>query len=117
MQSHIKQFISWWHRTAPETPNSLPPLNRVSIAHLYFVCIHPFEDGNVRIARVLVEKALSDALGKPTLIALSQAIERNKNQYYVKLENNNKNDAMKLFKDFRGREPDIEPLLNRRGLK
>lgn len=45
---------------------------------MYFVCIHPFQDGNGRIGRALAEKSLAEYHGEPTLIALSQTIERNR---------------------------------------
>ncbi|MDO9046844.1 MAG: Fic family protein [Methylobacter sp.] len=54
---------------------------RAAIAHLYFVSIHPFEDGNGRIGRAIAEKALAQCLGQPTLIAIAYTIERNKKAY------------------------------------
>jgi Fic family protein len=66
-------------------------LNAASrIAHLYFVCIHPFEDGNGRIGRALAEKSIAQYLGQPSLIALAYTIERKRNDYYSSLERNNK---------------------------
>ena len=53
---------------------------------MYFESIHPFEDGNGRIGRALSEKALSQGLSYPTLLSLSQAIEKNKKAYYNALE-------------------------------
>lgn len=64
----------------------MPPLVRAGIAHLYFVSIRPFEDGNGRIGRALVEKCLSRNMGNPTLIALSSTINDKKNDYYKALE-------------------------------
>ena len=52
--------------------------------------IHPFEDGNGRIGRLLAEKSLALCQGAPTLISLSQTIERNRKAYYDALERNNK---------------------------
>ena len=52
--------------------------------------IHPFEDGNGRIARALAEKSLAQNLGHPSLIALSYTIERARKAYYSALERNNK---------------------------
>jgi len=86
----MQHFIKWWNRTKPGSKNELTPLVRAGVAHLYFVCIHPFEDGNGRIGRALIEKCLSEDMGKPTLIAISQTIYRNKKDYYQKLEDNNK---------------------------
>lgn len=83
-------FVEWFNATAPKQKKALPPLIRAGIAHLYFVLIHPFEDGNGRIARALAEKALAQGLSRPSLIALSYTIERNKKQYYTHLEQNNK---------------------------
>lgn len=85
MQQEMKHFIQWFNESA-----EMPALARASIAHLYFVCIHPFEDGNGRIGRALVEKALAKALGYPTLIALSKQIEKGKKRYYDMLEKANK---------------------------
>ncbi|MBL7684744.1 MAG: Fic family protein, partial [Deltaproteobacteria bacterium] len=90
MHQEMKGFIRWFNDTSPKGKTPLSPLIRAGIAHLYFVSIHPFEDGNGRIARALVEKALSQALGQPTLIALSQIIQDQKKDYYKRLELNNK---------------------------
>ena len=94
IQKEMDQFISWFNRTAPGGKASLPPLIRAGIAHLYFVTIHPFEDGNGRIARALTEKSLSQNLGKPTLIALSSTLSDKKKDYYKILELQNKNNQI-----------------------
>jgi Fic family protein len=86
----MKRFVAWFNETAPGGKTPLPPLTRAGIAHLYFVCIHPFEDGNGRIGRALAEKSLAQNLGQPSLIALAYAIERKRNDYYASLERNNK---------------------------
>jgi Fic family protein len=67
----MKQFIAWFNDTAPNAKHPLPALTRAGIAHLYFVSIHPFEDGNGRIGRALAEKSLAQNLGRPSLIALA----------------------------------------------
>ena len=90
MKQEMAAFLSWFAKTAPNGDAPLPALTRAGIAHFYFVCIHPFEDGNGRIGRAIAEKALSQALGEPTLIALSQCIEKNRKAYYDALEANNK---------------------------
>jgi Fic family protein len=90
----MDQFIRWFNRTAPEGKEPLPALVRAGIAHLYFVCIHPFEDGNGRIARALAEKALSQSLSHPTLIALSHLIQSDKKSYYSALEYANKSNEI-----------------------
>jgi Fic family protein len=85
MEKEMEGFVNWFNDTAPHGNTVLPALTRAGVAHLYFVTIHPFEDGNGRIARALAEKALSQALGQPTLIALSQIIQNNKKSYYEAL--------------------------------
>jgi Fic family protein len=87
----MSRFLTWFNHTTPDGPQPLPALTRAGIAHLYFESIHPFEDGNGRIGRALLEKALSQSVGRPTLIALSQTICRNRKAYYTALEDNNKN--------------------------
>lgn len=86
----MKRFITWFTDTAPGGKTPLPPLTRAGITHLYFVCIHPFEDGNGRIGRALAEKSLAQNLGQPSLIALAYTIERKRKNYYASLERNNK---------------------------
>lgn len=86
----MERFISWFNQSAPDGKRPLPALIRASIAHLYFVCIHPFADGNGRIGRAVAEKALSQCLGGPTLIALSHQIQGERKRYYQALEANNR---------------------------
>lgn len=88
--TEMNRFLAWFNHTAPEGQQPLPALTRAGIAHLYFESIHPFEDGNGRIGRALSEKALSQSMGRPTLIALSQTICRNRKAYYTALEDNSK---------------------------
>jgi len=81
----MAKFIEWFNKSAPDGKEPLSPLIRAGIAHLYFVSIHPFEDGNGRIGRGVVEKALSQNLGHPTLIALSSIINEKRRDYYEEL--------------------------------
>jgi Fic family protein len=82
-------FNIWFNHTAPGRKPSLPALTRAGIAHLYFVSIHPFEDGNGRIGRAIAEKSLAQNLERPTLIALAHTIEAKRKAYYAALERNN----------------------------
>lgn len=84
----MDRFVSWFNASAPSQGSALPPLTRAGIAHLYFVSIHPFEDGNGRLARALAEKSLAQAVGHPTLIALAQTINKKRKDYYKALEQN-----------------------------
>lgn len=90
MEQEMELFVSWFNNTHINDQNSVLPLVRAGISHLYFVSIHPFEDGNGRIARALAEKSISQSIGQPALISLSKTIEVNKKAYYESLENNNK---------------------------
>lgn len=85
--TEMEQFISWFntvHKT--KTTSSMLPLAKAGIAHLYFVSIHPFEDGNGRIARAISEKSLAQTSSRPSLISLSSAIQTSKKDYYAMLE-------------------------------
>lgn len=79
----MARFIAWFNETRK---GDMPMLLRSGIAHIYFESIHPFEDGNGRIGRAISEKALSQGLERPTLIALAQAIERSRKGYYAALQ-------------------------------
>ncbi len=71
--AEMERFINWFNKD--EIKN---PILRSAIAHLYFESIHPFEDGNGRIGRAISEKALSQGLGRPVLLSLSESIEANR---------------------------------------
>jgi len=90
MPAEMKRFNAWFNDTAPGGKHPLPALTRAGIAHLWFVCIHPFEDGNGRVGRAIAEKSLAQNLGQPSLIALAYTIERKRKDYYKALEDNNK---------------------------
>ncbi len=89
----MQQFIDWFNQTAPQLPQAQQPFYlcgpvRAAIAHLYFESIHPFVDGNGRIGRAIVEKALSQDLGAPVLYSVSDIILRNRKEYYKNLQIN-----------------------------
>ena len=86
LDKEMVQFVDWFNNTK----NTLPILTRAGIAHLYFVIIHPYEDGNGRIARTLSTKALEQGLGRPTLLAMSETIQQDKKGYYSALVKTNK---------------------------
>lgn len=90
VMEEMKSFLAWFNHTIKGEKNELPALIRAAISHLYFECIHPFEDGNGRIGRAISEKSLSQSLGRPMLIALSYTIQEHRKSYYEALESNNK---------------------------
>ena len=90
VEKEMERFVAWFAKTAPNGKDPLPALTRTGIAHLHFVSIHPFEDGNGRIGRAIAEKSLSECLEQPTLIAFSQTIQRHRKAYYGALKQNNK---------------------------
>lgn len=86
MFHEMTEFIEWFN----SINKSKSILGCASIVHIYFESIHPFEDGNGRIGRVLAEKILSQAIGQPVLIAISKLLEKRKKEYYSALEKCNR---------------------------
>lgn len=89
MGAEMKAFVEWFNKLHSRKNTAMLPLAKSGMAHFYFLAIHPFEDGNGRIARALSEKSISMGLGRPALISLSQMIEGNKKAYYASLEAHN----------------------------
>ncbi len=78
----MAEFLDWFN-----TPSSLAPVLRAGLAHLWFVTIHPFEDGNGRIARALSELALARGDGsRERYYSMSGQIMRDRQSYYDQLE-------------------------------
>lgn len=82
----MTRFIKWFN----DSRKSGSILCRAALAHLYFESIHPFEDGNGRIGRILVEKVLSQSVDRAVLIAISKVLERGKKEYYFQLSKCNR---------------------------
>ena len=84
----MERFVEWFNHMSVSEEAIQFPLIFSGIAHLYFESIHPFEDGNGRIGRALSIKAISQQMGKPTLLAFSKVIQQNKKDYYEALNKN-----------------------------
>lgn len=86
----MERFLAWWADVLPD----LPPSLGAALAHLFFIKIHPFEDGNGRLSRLLVDRVLSLPLGDATRrtigllpYGISIEIEKTLPQYYSALRN------------------------------
>ncbi len=87
MPSEMKLFMKWWKKEK----GALDGLLRAGIAHIYFVTIHPFEDGNGRVARALTDMALAqDEKISQRYYSLSSRIMAEGKAYYDILERSQK---------------------------
>lgn len=79
-------FLDWFNQ-----PSTSDPVLKAAQAHLWFVTIHPFEDGNGRIARAIADMALARSEGSPQrFYSMSTQIEVERNAYYDILERTQK---------------------------
>jgi Fic family protein len=82
LESEMEKFIEWFN-----APPSTDPLLKAGIAHFWFVTIHPFEDGNGRIARAIADMVVARADGtKERFYSMSSQIEVERKDYYQNLE-------------------------------
>lgn len=90
VEKEMEQFLGWWEKSKGQEDG----LVRAGIAHFYFVTIHPFEDGNGRIARALTDMALSQDEKLPIrFYSLSSQIMKDRKEYYDILERCQKGDV------------------------
>jgi Fic family protein len=86
LSREVEAFLRWF-----ESPDATDPILRAAIAHLWFVTIHPFEDGNGRVGRALADLALARADGSALrFYSMSTQIEAEKKEYYENLERTQK---------------------------
>ncbi len=78
-------FIAWYNAQIA-TEKGISTIILVGIAHLYFEILHPFEDGNGRIGRALVEKMISQKMLAPALNSFAKIIDARKKEYYDALQ-------------------------------
>jgi len=83
---HMDRFLSWF-----EAPGNTDPLLIAGRAHLWFVTIHPFDDGNGRIARAIGDMALARSeQNAQRFYSMSAQIRRERSDYYTALERTHK---------------------------
>ncbi len=88
LETEMKSFLQWFN-----TPSEIDPVLKAAIAHFWFVTIHPFEDGNGRIARAISDMALSQADDtKDRFYSMSSGIEEERKEYYLQLESAQRGD-------------------------
>lgn len=86
LDEEMSRFLAWVNRASHE-----PPLLKAGLAHLWFVTLHPFDDGNGRIARAIGDLLLARADGSPQrFYSLSAQIQRERTAYYDILERTQK---------------------------
>lgn len=88
LDAEMASFLAWFERK-----DGVDPVLRAAIAHLWFVTIHPFEDGNGRIARAIADMALSRSEESPQrFYSMSAQIRIERKGYYEILEETQKGD-------------------------
>jgi Fic family protein len=88
LDAEMKAFLAWF-----ESKNSIDPVLKAGIAHLWFVTIHPFDDGNGRIARAIADMALARSdNSSQRFYSMSAQIRRERDAYYDMLEATQKGD-------------------------
>jgi len=90
VNDEMKRFFSWWDKSR----NEMDGILRAGVAHLWFVSVHPFDDGNGRIARTITDMALAQDENLATrCYSLSSQIMAERDAYYKVLERTNKKDG------------------------
>jgi len=88
LEQEMDRFLDWFNKTSTDDP-----VLKAAIAHFWFVTIHPFEDGNGRIARAIADMALARSDNSPQrFYSMSAHIEQERKEYYNSLETCQKGD-------------------------
>jgi Fic family protein len=84
----MRAFLAWFNRE-----EAIDPVLKAAVAHLWFVTIHPFDDGNGRIARAIADMALARSeKTAQRFYSMSAQIRAERNAYYDVLEKTQKGD-------------------------
>jgi Fic family protein len=88
LEAEIKSFLDWFNGN-----DDTDPVLKAALAHLWFVTIHPFDDGNGRIARAIADMSLARSEDSPQrFYSMSAQIRLERNAYYDMLESTQKGD-------------------------
>ncbi len=86
IDSEMNQFLFWLNAKP-----SIDPVLKAGIAHFWFISIHPFDDGNGRIARAITDRQLTQSDGTPQrFYSMSAQIQKQRESYYNILEKTQK---------------------------
>lgn len=86
LSDEMKKFLHWFNTTG-----NIDPVLKAAVAHLWFVTVHPFDDGNGRIARAITDMQLARADGSAQrFYSMSAQIRIERNGYYERLEETQK---------------------------
>ena len=82
LEFEMTRFLDWFAQE-----RGIDPVLKAGVAHFWFVTIHPFEDGNGRIGRAVMDMALARAEGMAErFYSMSAQIESERQEYYLQLE-------------------------------
>jgi len=88
LNAEMKRFLAWFN-----TPSPTDPVIAAAIAHFWFVTIHPFDDGNGRLARAIADMLLARSEKSPLrFYSMSARIQQERKDYYDILERCQKGD-------------------------
>ncbi|KRR13316.1 cell filamentation protein Fic [Bradyrhizobium jicamae] len=88
LDAEMTAFLDWYN-----AEEKIDPIIQAAIAHLWFVTIHPFEDGNLRIARAIADMSLARSEGIPQrFYSMSAQIRAERKTYYDMLGSTQKGD-------------------------
>ena len=86
IQDEMARFLHWFNHEL-----ELDPVVKAGLAHLWFVTLHPFDDGNGRIGRAVADMVLARADGSPQrFYSLSAQMQHERDDYYNSLEKTQK---------------------------
>ena len=89
VEHEMSVFLGWFNN-----PENIDPVLKAGVAHFWFVTIHPFDDGNGRIARAIADMALAKAENtSERFYSASAQIETERKQYYHELESSQRGTA------------------------
>jgi Fic family protein len=85
LEGELDALVDWFSKSRADV--ELDPLLRAGLAHLWFVTLHPFDDGNGRLARAITDLALAQAEHHSVrFYAMAAAIMANRKDYYRVLD-------------------------------